>query len=69
MHRRWIRCQKWCVALSSGGVTSGILQGLSLVNFTSLFTSFLSTWLAVIVTLLLGGKLSNLFGGLGTGAA
>ena len=67
MQRSWMRCQKWCVALSSGGITLGIIQGFGLINFASFFANFFSTWLAVLVTLLLGGNVSNLFGGGGTG--
>lgn len=66
MRRSWMWRQKWCVALSSGGITLGIIQGFGLVNFASLFANFLSTWLAVLVTLLLGGDVNNLFGS-GTG--
>ena len=55
MRANWNRYQKWCVALSTGGITLGIFQGLSLVNFANVFTSFLATWLAALVSLLLGG--------------
>ncbi len=54
----WYR--RWSVALATGGVTLGILQGLGLVNFASLFTSLLATWLSILVTILLGGDPSAL---------
>ncbi len=60
MRTQWARVWKLCVALSTGGITIGILQGLGLVNFASLFTNFLITWLSVLVTLLLGGDPSSL---------
>ncbi len=56
------RIAKSLVALSCGGTTCGILQGLGMVNFASLFTSLLATWLAAIVTVLLGGDASTLLG-------
>jgi hypothetical protein len=62
MRANWIRYQKWCVAISTGGITLGILQGFSLVNFAYLFTQFLTTWLAGLVALLLGGSWSSLIG-------
>jgi len=67
MQRSWMRCQKWCVALSSGGITLGIIQGFGLVNFASLFTNFLSELLAILVTLLLGGDVAHWFVPSGTG--
>jgi hypothetical protein len=51
-----IRMKKWMLTLSSGGVTLGILQGLSLVSFADLFTTLLSTWLSALVAILLGGS-------------
>jgi len=60
MREQWPRIWKLAVGLSTGGITVGILQGLGLVNFASLFTNFLITWLSVLVTLLLGGDPSNL---------
>ncbi len=59
MQPQWIRCRKWCLLLSSGAVTFGWLQGLSMVNFASLFTEFLSRWLSLIVTVLFGGEISD----------
>ena len=67
MRASWKRYQKWCVALSSGGITLGVIQGFGLVNFAALFANLLSSWLAILVTLLLGGNVSNLFGGATTG--
>lgn len=52
MRRSWIRYQKWCVVLSSGGVTLGILQGFSLINWAS----FITQLLIALVTMLLGGQ-------------
>ncbi len=51
----WLRYRRTCVALSQGGITLGILQGLSLVNFASLITSLLSSWVGILASLLFGG--------------
>lgn len=53
--RPMVWCRRWSVALATGGVTLGILQGFGLVNFASLITSFLATWLSILVSILLGG--------------
>ena len=55
----WMRLQKKCLLLSTGGVTLGILQGLELVNFASLIASLLASWLSMLVTLLLGGGIDG----------
>ncbi|MCK4341521.1 MAG: hypothetical protein KAY37_07360 [Phycisphaerae bacterium] len=59
MRPKWIRYKKWCVALSYGGITLGILQGLEMVRFADLLTgaltSFLSGWVLALLTLLFGG--------------
>ena len=55
MRMTWVRCKKWCVVTASGGVTLGVLQGFSLVNFANLWTTLLITWLSALITLLLGG--------------
>lgn len=47
--------------LSCGGVTLGILQGFEMVNFASLFTSFLATLLSALVSFLLGGSGGTFF--------
>jgi len=60
MHPLWIRSRKWCLALSSGGIALGILQGLDMVNFANFWTNILITWLTIIVTFLLGGDVSRL---------
>ncbi len=57
MRPNWNRYQKWCVALSSGGITLGIIQGLGMVSWAQLFTQFLTTWLSALVALLFGGQL------------
>ncbi len=62
MHTNWNRFRRWCVAVSTGGITLGILQGFGLVNFAYLFTQFLTTWLAALVAALLGGSWSSLIG-------
>ena len=59
MRASWNRYRRWCIALSTGGITLGILQGLSLVNFAYLFTQLLATWLAALVAILLGGSVSD----------
>lgn len=58
----WIRIQKWFVPLSCGGMTLGVLQGFELLNWASMFTQLLATWLTVLVTLLLGGDVSTMLG-------
>jgi hypothetical protein len=68
MRSTWIRCRRWCLALSTGRITPGILQGLGLVDFASLITSFLALWLSALVTLLLGGDPTQLFGQTGGGS-
>ena len=65
MSKKWASLQKWCVAVASGGITLGIIQGFGLINWAVLFTEFISSWLATLVTLLLGGTV-NLTGS-GTG--
>ncbi len=60
MRRSARRTWKLCVALSYGGITLGIFQGLQLVNFAQLFTNFLSLLLSVLVSALFGGNASNL---------
>ncbi|MBK9119851.1 MAG: hypothetical protein IPM18_09670 [Phycisphaerales bacterium] len=56
----WHRKQRWLIAACSSGTTLGILQGFELVDFASLFTSFLASLLSLIVSLLLGGALQPL---------
>jgi len=60
MRRHGMRYRKLCVALSCGGITLGIFQGLQLVNFAQLFTNFLSLLLSVLVSALFGGNAGNL---------
>lgn len=55
--------QRLLAGLATGGITCGVFGALSYLNFAEFFTSFLSTWLSVIVTLLLGGDLDALFNG------
>lgn len=55
MRPNWMRLRKWCVALSWGGVTLGFLQAFEMINFAEIVTSFLSVFLSLLVTLLLGG--------------
>ena len=62
MRANWNRYRKWCVALSTGGITLGVIQGFSLVNFAYLFTQFLTTVLSALVALLLGGSWTSLIG-------
>jgi hypothetical protein len=62
MRTNWNQYRRWCVGLSTGAITLGIVQGFGLVNFAYLVTQFLTTWLASLVALLLGGSLSSLIG-------
>ena len=58
MSSKWAAWQKWCVAVSSGGITLGIIQGFEMINWAYFFTEFLTTWLSALVTLLLGGQVN-----------
>lgn len=59
MRPNWMRAaSRWCVGVSSGGITFGFLQALDLISLAEVFTSFLSTWLSALVTLLFGGDAS-----------
>lgn len=58
MRPGWLRSQKWC-ALVYGGILLGWLQGFEAVNFADLFTQLLSLWLSILVTVFLGGDLSQ----------
>jgi|GEM_PF-5577746 len=66
MRSQWARCRRWCAVLSSGGTPLAILSALSLVSFAQIFAQLLASWLAALVTLLLGGDVSPFFG---TGSA
>ncbi len=70
MRRSWLRMQRKVALLTTGGVTLGILQGLDMVNFSWVFTQFLTQVLSAIVVILFGGSaqqiLTNLGLGLGT---
>lgn len=59
MMNRMVSRSKWLVAMSTGTLTLGILQSLSLVNFAEVFTTFLTQWLAIFVTALFGGDVSQ----------
>jgi len=63
MRANWIRWQKRLVLMASGGMAFGVLQGLSLVNFASLFTTLLASWLSILVALLLGADPDTVFRG------
>lgn len=62
MRPTWVRWQKRIAVLACGGITCGWLQGLSMVNFADLLTSFLTYWLSLIVAALFGGDVSQYFG-------
>lgn len=49
------RYQKLCCALSTGGMTLGILQGLELVNYSNVLATFLANFLSLLVSILFGG--------------
>jgi len=65
MHPLWLRWQKRCLALASGGITLGIIQGFGLINWPVFITQFLVQWLSVIVTLLFGGTVGEGLAGIG----
>ncbi len=66
MHPMWIRWQKRCLVLASGGITLGIIQGFNLINWPVFITQLLIQFLSVFVTLLFGGTV-NQGGTTGTG--
>jgi hypothetical protein len=66
MHPAWVRWQKRLAALASGGITLGIFQSFSLINWPVFITQLLVQWLSVFVTLLLGGTVNQGLGGTGT---
>ncbi len=65
MHPSWVRWQKRLAAMAGGGITLGILQGFSLINWPVFITQLLIQWLSVFVTLLFGGTVNQ--GGTTTG--
>jgi hypothetical protein len=65
MQAKWIRYRKWCAALASGGITLGIWQGFSLINWPVFITNLLIQWLSYVVTLLFGGTPTQGIGGTG----
>lgn len=54
------RCYRKLYALSSGAITFGWLQGFEMVSFSDIFTSLLTTLLALLATVLFGGDVSTL---------
>ena len=58
--RRSMRLQRFCLALSTGGITFGVLQGFALVNWATFWTNWLSNFFATLATLLFGGSLGTL---------
>ncbi len=60
MRGSWLRIQRRVALLATGGVTLGILQGLSMVNFSWVFTQFFSELLSALVVILLGGNAQQL---------
>lgn len=61
MDKRWMKVRKWCVLISCGGYTPGILQGLGMVSFAQIAVTVLALWFSAVVVTLLGGDPSNLF--------
>jgi hypothetical protein len=44
----------WLRALSTGAITLGVLQGFQLLNFSTVFTNFITSVLNALVQLLFG---------------
>ncbi len=58
MRRYW----KMLAPLSCGGVTLGILQGWGMINFSNVWTEFLTFLFGTLVSLLFGVGTSGLSG-------
>jgi hypothetical protein len=58
MQRRY---WKTFAALSYGAITLGWLQAWELVNFSSIWTNFITMLLSALVTILFGGDAGQLF--------
>lgn len=74
MRPAWVRYKKWCVILSRGGITLGLLQAFDMISFGQIFESVFQTFLAILSYLLPGSTTSSIFqllggGGLFGGAA
>lgn len=54
------KAHRWLVPVMYGGVTLGILQAVSDVNFNNIWFNFLTTLLSLLVALLLGGDVNAL---------
>ncbi len=57
MRTKLLRYKKMYVALCSGGISLGLLQGFELLNFASIFAGWLAQLLSALITLLFGGEL------------
>ena len=68
MRDSWLRMQRRVALLATGGVTLGILQGLSMVNFSWVFTQFLTELLSAFVVILFGGNAQQVLYNFGLGA-
>ncbi len=62
MRSEWTRWQRRVAVLATGGVTLGVLGGLSMVNFAYIFTNFLSQLLGTLIAVLLGGTSQTITG-------
>ena len=56
------RYRWWIRALACGAVTLGFFQAFSTINYSSIFTTFITQLLSVIVSLLFGVNPFSLFG-------
>jgi len=56
MRTNLLRYKKMYVALCSGGISLGLLQGFEMVNFASIFASWLAQFLSALITILFGGE-------------
>ncbi len=67
MRGLWWRIERRLAPLATGGVTLGILTGLSMVNFSWIFTNFLSQLLGTLIALLFGASAQAVLFGNQTG--
>lgn len=57
----WKRAYRLSVLLSSGGIAAGIFQSFALINWSDLWTNFLSLFFSSLVRALLTGATTGLF--------
>lgn len=56
---RFLRWQRYLYVFASGGVTLGLINAWTTVDFGQIITSFLSRLFSILVSLLLGGQINT----------